>query len=103
MENLNINDIDVLIESLDLWESSNLIEQALLEAMMLNIPHDKNDSLQKNMINKAIKEFKRKEEDRIKNRKKISILLKAKLINIQSKILDQKSELTVDDLNSKKI
>jgi len=95
---LTKEDVEILLEAAEHWETKGgegLFMEGLMMSMIggMDKPKEMND-----IIEKKEAKMKKEHEEKVKERKRQSVLLRAKLIELQSLMLDSKSGLTITEL-----
>lgn len=94
---LNYDELEILMEALDSWmikdRAGNLISSLFDKLLARDVDDDK-----KKKIDQEIEENSKRMIQDEKDRGRKTIIIKAKLIQLQEKLLDGKSELTIKDI-----
>jgi Zn-dependent oligopeptidase len=91
---ITLEDIDILVECLDYY--AMVITQKVISDTQQKIT--KNPDGQNDVVQDALKYY----DEKVRKEKRTVVELKMKLYQLQDKLLDGNSELTVDDLIGEK-
>lgn len=94
------DDVDILLEAVEHWETKGANSLFMGSLMMDMIGGKDKPKEMTDMIKKQEIKMRKEHEEKVSERKRQSILLRAKLLELQSLILDTKSGLTITELIS---